>query len=53
MASKIKRWRMDYAGENQTTFEAFIRNGFGIIPEFTTRETPQHNGTIKRSFAML
>ena len=50
---KIKHWRMDNAGENKTTFEAFIRNGFGIIPKYTARETPQHNGTVERSFAML
>ena len=50
---KIKRWRMDNACKNKTTFEAFICNGFGIIPEYTARETPQHNGTVERSFAML
>ena len=49
----IKRWRMDNAGENKKTFEAFIRNKFGIIPEYTARETPQHNGTVERAFAAL
>ena len=37
----------------QKTFKAFIKNEFGIIPEFTTRETPQHNGKVERSFQTL
>ena len=50
---QIKRWRTDNAGENKTTFEAFIKNELGIIPEYTTRETPQHTGKVERSFATL
>ena len=49
----IKRWRMDNAGENKKTFEAFIHNKFGIIPEYSARETPQHNGTVERAFSAL
>ena len=49
----IKRWRMDNAGENKKTFEAFICNKFGIIPEYTACETPQHNGTVERAFSAL
>ena len=44
---------MDNAGENKKTFEAFNKNEFGIIPEYTTRETPQHNGKVECSFQTL
>ena len=47
----VKTIRCDNAGENKSLQNDCIKEGLGINFQFTAPYTPQHNGSIERSFA--
>ena len=50
---KVKHIRCDNAGKNIKTEERFVKDKRGITFEYTARNTPQQNGKVERTFAML
>jgi transposase InsO family protein len=49
----VKYIRCDNAGEHLTLQDRCNEEGLGITFEFTSRNTPQHNGRIERKFQTL
>jgi len=50
---QVKSIRCDGSGENKRLRTDCERENLGIHFEFTTRETPQHNGRAERKYASL
>jgi len=50
---KVKFIRCNNAGENKTTEERFIKEKRNITFEYTARNTPQQNGKVESTFAIL
>ena len=49
----VKKIRCDGAAENHG-FEAMAKEkAFGLIFEYTAKNTPQHNGKVERKFQTL
>ena len=48
---KVKYLRCDNAGENLKVEEECLKLGLGITMEYTSPNTPQQNGRVKRKFA--
>ena len=49
----VKKIRCDGAGENKAAETHLKEAGKGIIFEYTSSDTPQHNGVVERRFATL
>lgn len=49
----VKHIRCDNAGENRDTNTYLRQAGKGVKFEFTSSDTPQHNGAVERRFATL
>jgi len=50
---KVKYLRCDNAGENKMTDELLKKKGIHVEFEYTSPNTPQHNGKVERKFATL
>ena len=51
--TNVKYIRCDNAGENKTTDAHLRTHGKGVTFEYTSSDTPQHNGVVERRFATL